>query len=315
MVGSSVQADLWFSDYLTPCDIYLHGIDNILIYKKTAYQEMYIVETGTHGKALILDGKCQSTTRDEFIYHEALIHPTLIHHQHPRTVLILGGGEGAPLREILRWKTVERVVMVDIDGEVVDACRHYLPEMSANAFEDPRVELIIGDALEYLDSAQPEWDIVVSDMSDPVEFGPSFKLFTLEYFEKVRSILNPTGAVAIQAGSTGVAQMQIHVRLIRTLMAVFPHVHPYNIAIPSFCEPWGFAIASLDSINSQPDPATIDLLLAEKTTRDLEMLDGVTLLGLLQTPTYLRKAIADATEIYTLVNPPKDFGTGILEDS
>ncbi|MGL5084062.1 MAG: spermidine synthase [Microcoleaceae cyanobacterium] len=312
MAGNPVKADFWLSDYLTPWDVYLHGVTRILAYKKTAYQEMYIVETGSYDRVLLLDGKCQSTTKDEFIYHEALVHPAMIYQRAPRTVLILGGGEGAVLREVLRWRTVERVVMVDIDGEVVDACRQYLPEMSAGTFEDPRVELIIGDAFAYVETAQPEWDVVISDLSDPVEDGPSFKLFTKEYFEKIRGVLNPQGLVSVQAGSTGVAQMQIHVRLIRTLMDVFPAVRPYGIAIPSFCEPWGFALAALQEI-PQPDPTQVDQLLSEQITGNLQMLDGSALLGLLQIPTYLRQAIAIETQRYTLADPPKDFGTGILK--
>ncbi len=129
MAGSELKADLWVNEYITPWDIYSHGVSRILAYKKTAFQEMYIVESGAYGKALVLDGKWQSCTGDEFIYHEALVQPAMIAHQEPKTALILGGGEGATTRELLRWKTIEKVMMIDIDGDVVAACKEHLPEM------------------------------------------------------------------------------------------------------------------------------------------------------------------------------------------
>ena len=108
MAGSQVNADIWISEYITPYDIYVHGITNILAHKKTPYQDMSIVESGVYGKALVLDGKWQSCTGDEFLYHEALVHPAMIAHPNPENVLILGGGEGATTREVFRWTGVKK---------------------------------------------------------------------------------------------------------------------------------------------------------------------------------------------------------------
>lgn len=310
MSGSQVGADLWISEYITPWDIYVHGVTKILAYKKTAYQEMYIVETGAYGKGLVLDGKWQSCTGDEFLYHEPLVHPAMICHGSPRSVLVLGGGEGATVREILRWKSVEQVMMVDIDGDVVEACREHLPEMHQNAFDDPRTKLVIGDALEVLDTTDQKWDIVISDLSDPIEEGPSFQLFTKEYFEKAQRILAPGGYFVLQAGPVSPIELTIHARLVKTLSTVFPYVHSYSSSTPSYGSPWGFAIACDHEIATQPHPATIDKLLSEKTTGGLRLIDGTSLLGLLQTPAYIRHAIAQETQVYTLKEPPKFFGKG-----
>lgn len=312
MPGSQVGADLWVSEYITPWDIYVHGITKVLAYKKTAFQEMYVVESGAYGKALVLDGKWQSCTGDEFLYHEPLVHPAMICHGSPKNVLVLGGGEGATVREILRWKTVEEAMMVDIDGEVVEACREHLPEMHQNAFDDPRTNLVIGDALEVLDTTDKKWDIVISDLSDPIEEGPSFQLFTKEYYEKVQRVLAPGGYFVIQAGPVSPALLTIHARLVRTLSAVFPNVHSFASYAPSYGSPWGFAIASESAIDTRPDPATIDQLLQEKTTGGLRLIDGMTLLGMLQTPAYIRHAIAQETQVYTSKEPPKFFGKGAL---
>lgn len=312
MSGSNVGADLWVTEYITPWDIYVHGVTKVLAYKKTAYQEMYIVETGAYGKGLVLDGKWQSCTGDEFLYHEPLVHPAMICHTSPRNVLVLGGGEGATVREILRWKTVEQVMMVDIDGEVVEACREHLPEMHQNAFEDSRTHLVIGDALEVLDKTDRQWDIVISDLSDPIEEGPSFQLFTQEYFEKVQRVLAPGGYFVIQAGPVAPAELRLHARLVNTLKAVFANVHSYASHTPTYGSPWGFAIASAETITTRPDPAAIDQLLQDKTTGGLRLIDGMTLLGLFQTPAYIRHAITTETQVYTLKEPPKFFGKGAL---
>ena len=310
MASSEVGTNLWVSEYITPWDIYVHGLTKVLAYKKTAYQEMYIVETGIYGKALVLDGKWQSSTGDEFLYHEPLVHPAMIYHEFPRKVLVLGGGEGATIREVLRWQSVEKVAMVDIDGEVVEACRQYLPEMHTNAFDDPRLQLVIGDALEFLDVSGESWDVIISDLSDPIEEGPSFQLFTKDYFEKILQVLTPEGFFVVQAGPVSPGEMKLHVRIVNTMKAVFPYVQSYNSHIPTYARPWGFALGSRKMINSRPEPEKVNKLLKEKTLGGFRMFDGTTLLGMLQVPKYLREAIATETQIYTLAEPPKFFGKG-----
>ena len=312
MADNDSQTCIWFRENLTPWDIYTHGINQIMVHQKTAYQDMYIVESGSYGKALILDNRWQSSTADEFLYHEALVHPAMTYQGNPKNVLILGGGEGATVREVARWKTVEKIVMVDIDGEVVEACKKYLPEMHQNAFDDPRLELIIGDALNYLDTASPEWDVIISDLSEPVESGPSFQLFTKEFFAKIRRVLKPNGFFVLQAGSLSPIELTLHVRLANTLKTVFPNVQSYSSYIPTFATPWGFLMGSAEAIESRIEPETVDKLLAEKTTGELRMFDGITLLGMLQVPAHIRKAIAAENEVYTIEKPPQMSGEGWL---
>ena len=311
MAGSQLQADLWINEYITPWDIYSHGITKVLAYQKTAFQEMYIVESGAYGKALVLDGKWQSCTGDEFIYHEVLVQPGMIAHGNPSSALVLGGGEGATIREILRWKSIERVVMIDIDGEVVEACKKHLPEMHQGAFEDPRTELKIADALKELDTTRETWDIIISDLSDPIEEGPSFALFTKEYFGKLKRVLNPGGKVIIQAGPVSAPEIKYHARLVNTLKAVFKYVAPMSAVTAGYGMPWGFALCSDEPIETSPNPETVNNLLAEKTTGGLRFIDGSSNLGVLQTPVYIKQAIASETTVYTTAQPPQFFGTGV----
>ena len=315
MAGSELRADVWINEYVTPWDIYSHGIEETLAYKKTAFQEMYIVRTGAYGLGLVLDGKWQSCTGDEYLYHEPLVHPALLQHGQPRSVLILGGGEGATAREALRWNTVKRVVMIDIDGEVVDACREHMAEMHQGAFDDPRLEVVIHDALDYLDSVPGEFDVIISDLSDPIEDGPSFKLFTKEYFEQVQRALKPDGVFVVQAGPVSPVEMHLHCRLASTVRAVFPHTASLSSYVPTYAAPWSFILGASKPIHTRPEPQVIDEALAANTTGGLRALDGTALLGMYNLPKHLRTAIAEETQVYTLADPPKFFGKGALTDS
>ena len=302
---------MWISEYVTPWDIYQHGVTRILASRRTRWQEMHIVETGAYGKALVLDGKWQSCTGDEFIYHETLVHPAMLRCRTPRRVLILGGGEGATLREVLRWKTVERALMVDIDGEVVAACREHLPEMHQGAFDDPRSELVIGDAVELLERCEPgTWDVVISDLSDPIEEGPSFRLFTREYFEKIRRVLSPEGVAMVQAGPVSPAELTLHARLVNTLAAVFAGAESLCAYVPTYAAPWGFALASDAPLALPGDAEGIDAALADRTTGGLRYVDGRTTVALAHPPLYVRRAIESETKVYTLAEPPRFFGSG-----
>ncbi len=315
MPGGEVQADFWMNEYITPWDIYSHGITRICAHGRTEFQEMHIVETGAYGKALILDGKWQSCTGDEFLYHEPLVHPAMLQHGSPKSVLILGGGEGATAREVLRWRTVETCTMIDIDGEVVEACKQHLPEMHQGCFDDPRLEVVIADALTFLDETDERWDVIISDLSDPIEEGPSFKLFTKEYFEKAKRVLADGGAIVVQSGPVGPAEMNLHVRLANTLASVFSHAHSYTSYVPTYASPWSFVLCADAPVNLRPEPEQIDAMLREQTTGGLRMFDGVTLLGMLQLPLHLRKAIKEETDIYTLTKPPKFFGKGVASSN
>ncbi len=311
MPGANLGSDVWMAEYMTPYDVYFHAIKYLYCYKRTKYQELHIVDSGPFGKALILDGKWQSCTSDEFMYHEPLVHVPCLYHGSPEKVLILGAGEGAAAREALKWKTVKKVAMIDIDEEVVEACKEHLPEMHQGSFDDPRTELIIGDALELLDQYENEWDVIISDLSDQIEEGPSFKLFTKEYFAKCRRALSPDGYFVVQAGPTAPALMAMHVRLVKTVGAVFKHATSYSSHVASYSSPWGYVLGSDRPINRNLNPAEAQATLDAKTAGELKMLDGNILFAIMQVPRFLREAIEKEQDVYTVSEPPKFFGKGI----
>lgn len=313
MAGADIRADMWLTEVITPWDMYMHGATKVLAYRKTQFQDMYIIESGSFGKALMLDGKWQSSEKDEFLYHEGLVHPPLMMHGDPKKVLILGGAEGATIREVLRWKGVERIVMVDIDGEVVEACKELLPEMHQGAFDDPRVEVIIDDAQKFIDTTTEKWDAVISDLSDPIESGPAFALFTQEHYQQVSNILAPNGMFMLHSGPLFWTELYMHARLANTVKSVFPYAQSALCYATSYGLPLSYIIAAKHEFSATPDPAESDRILAEKTTGGFRMMDGRTLLGMLQVPLHIRKLVEAETEVYTLKSPPTPFGRGSMD--
>ena len=160
MVESHSQ---WFAETISPDLIQLSSIKAIYYSGRSIYQKVEVLELGGFGRCLVLDGKTQSAESDEFMYHEALVHPALMAHPNPTNVFIAGGGEGATLREVLRHETVISATMVDIDKEVVDLCKQYLPNHHQNSFENPKTTLIHQDAGEFLKNTADTYDVAILD--------------------------------------------------------------------------------------------------------------------------------------------------------
>lgn len=243
---------------------------------ETEEQEVRILETVEYGRILVLDGHLQSAEEDEEIYHEALVQPAMLLHPAPRSVLIVGGGEGATAREALKHPSVARVVMVDIDGELVEICREHLPSWHCGAFEDPRLELVIGDGLDYVAAGDERFDIVILDLVDAFEDGPSEALFAEGFFREVKRRLAPGGVLAVQAMELNPNGVEDHAVVRRNLRPVFAHLASYSTMVPSFWSEWGFLLASdvHDPVALAPEEA--DARIAARGL-DLKAMDGPTL--------------------------------------
>lgn len=275
------------------------AVSEWLFRKESAWQEVDIFRNPGLGKILFLDGVSQSAERDEYIYHEALVHPGMLLHPDPRSVLILGGGEGASLREVLKHRTVERATMVDIDGELVQACRELLPEWSAGAYEDPRAELIIADGKEWVEGHEDRFDVVIMDLTDQVDLGPSFPLYTQDFLRTIRGRLNPGGMLVVQAGVLNSLEYFSHCTIRRTLGSVFPSVHSYTQYVPTFLSEWSFILASDEDLTPAQAVGRIDQQIAARLTKPLLSYDGVLHQRLFALPKDLRKALATTGEILT----------------
>ena len=287
----------WFADYLSPDLTMLYSVEREIYSGRTGYQAVDIIDTGSFGVCLILDGKVQSSEVDEFIYHEALVHPAMLAHPKPEKVFIAGGGEGATLREVLTHGTVKRAVMVDIDEEVVDICRRFLPSVNQNSFNDPRLELHFADARKYLEENNEKYDVIIIDLVDPLAGGPAHLLYTQEFYHMIRQRLEPQGIMSLQAEPASWHESQNFVAIINTLKTVFPFVCPYYVYVPSFMTLWGFACAS-ESLNpANLTPEQVDALISTRLSKGLKSYDGSTHQAMFTLPKHIRAQLATAKRI------------------
>ncbi|MFP3928823.1 MAG: polyamine aminopropyltransferase [Desulfobacteraceae bacterium] len=232
------------------------GIDRVLEDKITPYQHMVVAEAGPLGKILVLDGNIQLTEYDESGYHEMLVHVPLLTHPQPARVLILGGGDGATLREVLRHPRVEQAVLCEIDPEVIRAARDHFPWASA-AFDHPRARINVEDGLEFVRSSPASWDVILVDSSDPI--GPAAGIFQRPFYRDLRAALRPGGIAVTQSESCF-----IFGDLVRELFAFIPQIYPvaayYNTMVPTYTTGIiGFAFCSLgpDPIEPVSDPSRV----------------------------------------------------------
>jgi spermidine synthase len=298
------QSSKWFIETTTSFEGHMHAIARTIVEVRTKFQNVEILETAAYGKVLVLDGRIQSSQADEFIYHEALVHPGMLTTEAaPRSALVIGGGEGATLREILRYPSVTRAVMVDIDQEVVELCKDHLPEMHRGSFDDPRTELRHEDARAYLEKTKDRFDLITVDLVEPLEEGPARMLFTREFYALVRDRLTPGGTMTMQAGMTKLGELGFFTTIHRTLREVFPVVAAYQSFVSCFGTPWGFIVASKTVDPARLGAQAVDKLVTERVKGTLEYWDGVTHQHAFSLPKFIRKAVAKQTRIVTDANP------------
>lgn len=193
----------WYDETLYPEWRQKVKIDKV-IEQNSGIQDLVIFENNRLGRVLALDGVVQTTQADEYVYHEMMTHVPLIAHDSPEKVLIIGGGDGGILREVARHKNVKHILMIEIDPAVIDLSKKHLPTLSNGAFEDPRFELVIADGAKYVKETPNRFDVIICDSTDPI--GPGAVLFTQEFYEDCKNILNPKG---IFVNQNGVPFMQI----------------------------------------------------------------------------------------------------------
>ena len=191
---------------------------------QSPFQTVEVVETVTHGKMLLNDGLVMITERDERIYHEMLAHVPLFTHPHPENVLVIGGGDGGTIREVLRHPSVKHAVLCEIDAMVVEACREWIPQ-TAHALSDPRVQVHIADGVTFLKETAERYDVILVDSTDPM--GPATPLFGKDFYLDAFNTLTDEGLVVAQAES-GFLHLDTQRRLLSIVQEVFPQTYVYN---------------------------------------------------------------------------------------
>lgn len=297
----------WFVDRESEFKEISHLVKRTVYETRSAFQHIKIIETYNHGLVLVLDEKIQSSESDEYIYHEGLVHPSMVVHENPSKVLILGGGEGATLREVLRHSTVREVVMVDIDEVLVNTCKTYLSNWQDGAFEDPRTRLVIMDAIEYVQNADETFDVVICDINDPVEGGPAARIYTREFYESVKEIMSQDGVFVTQAVEIFYDERDLHSVVNRSIASVFKVAESYCEYIPSFGAMWGFVLGSDRSSARQLSSEQIQSRLESGGVEALRFYDAETHFRMFRLPKMIRDAIRNQTRISTQKEPLNVF--------
>ncbi|MBC7358747.1 MAG: polyamine aminopropyltransferase [Desulfacinum sp.] len=213
--------------------------------QKTPFQLVEVVETNDYGITLFLDRRFQTSEKDEFFYHESLVHPAMMTHPNPERVLIIGGGDGGTLEEALKYPSVQSATMVELDPEVVEIAKVHLRSICGEAFDDPRTRLIIGDGRKFVEETDETFDVIILDLTDPLE--PSKYVYTKEFYTLCRDRLRPGGILALHNDSPFFYPEAFNV-ISKTLDAVFPYRRPYLTYIVGYMLDFAFSICSREDV-------------------------------------------------------------------
>ncbi len=206
-------------------------IDELLYEEKTEHQHLIIFRNAHFGRVMVLDGVVQTTEKDEFIYHEMLSHVPILAHGNVANVLIVGGGDGGILREVMKHQSVQSVVQVEIDPKVVDFCKKHLPNHSRGAYEDPRLKLVFDDGLHYVSTASEKFDVIISDSTDPI--GPGRALFSADFYRFCKKCLTTGGVLVTQNGVVFMQPDEVKTTA-GHLQGLFRDWHFFTAAIPTY---------------------------------------------------------------------------------
>ena len=216
-------------------------VDDVLFEEKTDHQHLLIFRNARFGRVMVLDGVVQTTEKDEFIYHEMLAHVPILAHGEVNCVLIVGGGDGGMLREVLKHRSVQTVTQVELDNRVVTLCQKFLPNHSQGAFDDSRVELVFADGLHFVSSTKRQFDVIISDSTDPI--GPGEALFSADFYRACKGRLTPGGVLVTQNGVVFMQPDEVQATADH-LRGFFTDWHFFTAAIPTYvggCMTFGWA--------------------------------------------------------------------------
>ena len=265
----------------------------LLAERRSADQHIEIVQTPLFGRAMRIDDCFMTSERDEFFYHEPMTHLPAITQGGPRQALIIGGGDGGSAHNLLRYPSIERVVLAELDSEVIEMAREWLPAVHRGAFDDPRLQVRLGDGRAYLENCDERFDQIVLDLTDP--FGPAVALYTREFYRACQRALRPGGVVSLHIQSP-IHRGDVMARIVASLRSVFGVVRPYLQYVPLYGTLWGMAMAS-DQVDPLALPASeVDARLARHGVQGLKLYSGAMHHALLTLPPFVQQLLAQPAE-------------------
>ena len=279
----------YVAERLTPDFGFYLREGRLLAQKQSTYQLIEVFDNALFGRVMRIDGCFMTSERDEFFYHEPMVHLPAIAHAGPRSALVVGGGDGGAAEELLKHPGMERVVLAELDADVVQLAREWLGNIHHGAFDDPRLEVRLGDARALIASCGERFDQIVLDLTDP--FGPALDLYTVEFYQDCRRALNPGGVLSLHLGSP------IHLpgsmaRIAASLRAAFPIVRPYLQYVPLYGTLWCMAMASDTTDPALLDATEVEARIAARGLQDLQLYNGATHQALLAQPNFVRALLA-----------------------
>ena len=258
---------------------------------QTRFQRMQIYDTPHYGKLFRLDGFNMTSEKEEFVYHENLVHPALTAHAAPKKVLIIGGGDGGSSEEALKHPSVESLTMVEIDADVIAVAKEHFQAVHNGVFENPKLRVLVDDGMKFVRETQERFDCIALDLNDPV--GPAAALYSLEFFQQLRTALAPGGALTLHLGSP-VAQPQRVAELAQRLNSVFRIVRVYTMYIPLYGSLWSMAVCS-DKLDPKAFTADeIDRRIEARKMQELRFYNGETHEGVFALPNFVRDLVTPA---------------------
>ncbi|MGJ9383997.1 spermidine synthase [Salipaludibacillus sp. CF4.18] len=232
---------IWFTEKQTENFGITAKVKQTYVSEKTDFQQLDMVETEEFGNMLLLDGMVMTTEKDEFVYHEMIAHVPLHTHPNPKDVLVVGGGDGGVIREILKHPEVKKATLVDIDGKVIEYSKQYLPSI-AGSLDDPRVEVKVADGFMHIAESENEYDVIMVDSTEPV--GPAVNLFSKGFYEGISKALKKDGILVAQTDNPWFHQ-EIIQNAYRDVSETFPITRLYTANIPTYPSGlWTFTIGS-----------------------------------------------------------------------
>jgi spermidine synthase len=259
---------------LNPHFGYFYTAGKTLHTGKTSFQQLEIIESREFGNSLLLDGVTQVTARNEFLYHEPMVHPALTCHPQARDVLVIGGGDGGILRQVMRHNTVRKAVLAELDGGVVDFCAKHLPEVNGGAFADPRLRIEIGDGRRFVEGTSERFDAVLMDMTDP--FGPSVMLYTREFFQAVKRTFHDDRGIFVMHTESPISRPQTFQQCLATLKSAFRFQRTFYLYVHMYAVLWSVTVSS-DTVDVGALSATeIDARLRTHGVHGLQCYTGAT---------------------------------------
>ncbi|MDR3011715.1 MAG: polyamine aminopropyltransferase [Chitinispirillales bacterium] len=297
-----------FHESLNPDFGYYYTINKTLKKATTKYQKIELVDSNEFGRVLMLDGITQTADKNDYMYHEPMVHPAMCAHPKPRSVLVVGGGDGGIIREILKYPSVKRIELAELDAGVVRFSKKYLKNVHGGCFDDPRVNVNIVDGRKFTSDHPGEFDVVIMDMTDPL--GPSKMLYTKEFYRLTKRAMRDRSGIFVMHTESPIARPKAFSCILKTLGSVYKNVNSLYMYVQMYSVLWSIAVVSDEIDLAAARPAAVDKKLARLGIGGLKMYNGATHASMLTPYPYITEILSKRARVITDARP--DFPDGFL---